>query len=93
MRLVKARAQPCDLAPRRIAMQRALALGLLQRSRGSLELCGAIGSVSAGNSLGRELHGIAHLRFYRVVALGAFKVLAVALLGRRMNWNMRHDPE
>ena len=71
-------------------MERALAGGLVQDLHRLLQRgCSGL-LVAPLNRLNRILGGSANARLDRTIALLALQALTMALLGRRMNWNMRH---
>src|SRR5271154_526239 len=89
---MQAGGQPRDFTPHGIAMHRAAADRLVQHPGGLLERFIRFGLVGAGGDsfrggLGQRAGTCAD----DAVALGAFKTLPMTLLGRWMNWDMRHN--
>src|SRR5208337_4932406 len=89
---MQAGGQPCNLAAHRVAMHRAAADRLVQHLGGLLERFARLGFVAARRDGFRcRLGQRAGTCPDDAVALGALDALPMALLGRRMNWNMRHN--
>src|SRR5208283_2117883 len=89
---MQARGEPRNFAADRIAMHRAAANRLVQHLGGLLERFARRGFVAARrDSFRRRLGQRAGTCPDDAVALGALETLAMALLGRWMNWNMRHN--
>lgn len=89
---MQAGGQPRNFAAHGIPMQRAAADSLVQNLGGLLERLARLGFVAArGDRFRRRLGQGAGTRPDDAVALGAFETLPMTLLGRWMNWNMRHN--
>src|SRR5208282_5103013 len=89
---MQAGGQPCNFAADRIAMHRAAADRLVQHLGGLLERFARLGLVAARrDSFRRRLGQGAGTCPDDAVTLGALETLPMALLGRWMNWNMRHN--
>ena len=71
-------------------MQRFGARGLLQSARGLAQPL-RCPRITARDRLGSDFHDVANVRLDRTIAFLALEILAMALLCRRVNGNMRHD--
>lgn len=83
--------EPSDLAGRGLARENALARGLLQDLGGLVQ--GGLGGcrVASRNRLDGVLGDRAVAGLDNTITDLALDALAMALFGRRMNWNMRHN--
>src|SRR5271163_1487731 len=89
---MQAGGEPRNFAAHGIAMKRAAADSLVQNLGGLLERLARLGFVGArGDRFRRGLGQAAGTGPDDAVALGAFETLPMTLLGRWMNWNMRHN--
>ena len=91
MRFVKLAGKPGDFARRGVFRHRALGRGFVERFHRLAQ--GGFGGlrVASGDRFLGVFGGGTHTRFDRTVARLALEVLAMALAGRRMVWNMRHN--
>jgi hypothetical protein len=89
---MQAGGQPRNFAAHGIAMQGAAADSLVENLGGLLERLARLGFVGAGGDrFRRSLGQAAGTGPDDAVALGAFETLPMTLLGRWMNWDMRHN--
>src|SRR5271156_3581766 len=89
---MQAGGEPRNFAEHGIAMKRAAADSLVQNLGGLLERLARLGFVGAcRDRFRRRLGEAAGTGPDDAVALGAFETLPMTLLGRWMNWNMRHN--
>ena len=75
-----------------IGVDRPAARSFIQHFGRLLELGARLGLVAAFDRDLGVLGGGARAAADEAILLRAFKVLTMALLRRRMNWNMRHNP-
>jgi hypothetical protein len=88
---MQARGQPGNFAARCITMHRAAGDRPVQHRGGLLQGFSRFGFIARSDCLGRGFGECASASLYDPIALCAFKALPMTLLGRRMNWNMRHN--
>src|SRR5580658_5857434 len=89
---MQAGGQPRNFAAHGVAMQGAAADRLVQHLGRLLERLARLRFVGArGDRFRRGLGQATGTRPDDAVALGAFETLPMTLLGRWMNWNMRHN--